>query len=47
MKIAAASSADNPKAVECAKASMDILEVVPGVTMKQVFDTAGGGESYW
>eukprot|EP00729_Bicosta_minor_P003302 gene3302-5059_t len=43
MKIAAASSADTPKAVACAKASMDILEIVPGVTMKQLFDTVGGG----
>jgi magnesium-dependent phosphatase 1 len=38
MRIAAASSADTPQAVKIGKAALDILEVVPGVTVKQVFD---------
>jgi magnesium-dependent phosphatase 1 len=37
MRIAAASSADTPKAVSIGRAAMNILEVLPGVTMRQVF----------
>jgi len=35
MKIAAASSADTPLAVTIGKAAMNILEVVPGVSVRQ------------
>jgi magnesium-dependent phosphatase 1 len=38
MRIAAASSADTPLAVRIAKASLSILEVYPGVTMRVVFN---------
>lgn len=38
IKIAAASSADTPQAVRIAKAAMDLLEIVPGVTMREVFN---------
>ena len=37
VRIAAASSADTPFAVKIARASMSLLEIVPGVTMRQVF----------
>lgn len=37
MRIAAASSADTPLAARIGKASMGILEVLPGVTMREVF----------
>ena len=37
-KIAAASSADNGRAVACAHASMSKLEVLPGLTMKELFN---------
>lgn len=37
VRIAAASSADTPRAVQIARACMDTLEVLPGVTMRQVF----------
>lgn len=37
LRIAAASSADTPRAVQIGKAAMSILEVAPGVTMRQVF----------
>eukprot|EP00697_Spironema_sp_BW2_P013293 gnl/Spiro4/3319_TR1615_c0_g1_i1.p1 gnl/Spiro4/3319_TR1615_c0_g1~~gnl/Spiro4/3319_TR1615_c0_g1_i1.p1 ORF type:complete len:208 (-),score=23.31 gnl/Spiro4/3319_TR1615_c0_g1_i1:101-724(-) len=37
MRIAAASSADTPHASAIARATMDLLEIVPGVTMRQVF----------
>jgi magnesium-dependent phosphatase 1 len=37
MRIAAASSADTPRAVEIGKAAMTMLEVFPGVTMRDVF----------
>ena len=37
MKIAAASSADTPHAVKIGRAALDILEVVPGVTVREVF----------
>ena len=36
-RIAAASSADTPFAVKCAYSAMEVLEVVPGVTVKEVF----------
>ena len=36
-KIAAASSADNSRAVACAHASMSKLEILPGLTMKELF----------
>jgi magnesium-dependent phosphatase 1 len=36
-RIAAASSADTPRAVEIGRAAMDFLEIVPGVTMRSVF----------
>jgi len=34
MKIAAASSADTPKAVKIGKTAMGLLEILPGVTMR-------------
>eukprot|EP01041_Mallomonas_annulata_P005702 gene5702-11508_t len=37
MRIAAASSADTPRAVEIGRTALNILEVVPGVTVRQVF----------
>ncbi len=37
-KIAAASSADNERAVACAHASMAQLEILPGLTMKELFN---------
>lgn len=37
IKIAAASSADTPQAVRIGKAAMNMLEILPGVTMKEVF----------
>ena len=37
MRIAAASSADTPLAVEIGRAAMGILEVLPGVTLREVF----------
>jgi len=36
-RIACASSADTPRAVEIGRAAMKILEIVPGVTMREVF----------
>lgn len=36
MRIAAASSADNANAVACAKASLALLEILPGLTFKQL-----------
>jgi len=36
-RIAAASSADTPHAVEIGRAAMNLLEIVPGVTMRSVF----------
>lgn len=38
MRVAAASSADTPLAVRIGRATMCLLEVVPGVTMREVFD---------
>merc|ERR1712086_550788 len=43
IRLAAASSADTPKAVQIGKAAMAIIEVVPGVTLLEAFRTAGGG----
>ena len=37
MRIAAASSADTPLAVEIGRAAMNLLEVLPGVTVREVF----------
>jgi len=37
MRIAAASSADTPLAVRIGRAALDILEVAPGVSVRQVF----------
>lgn len=37
MRIAAASSADTPLAVSIGKKAMSMLEIVPGVTMRDVF----------
>jgi magnesium-dependent phosphatase 1 len=37
MRIAAASSADTPRAVQIGRAAMGLLEVLPGVTVRQVF----------
>lgn len=37
MRIAAASSADTPHAVRIGRAAMGLLEVLPGVTLRQVF----------
>jgi len=39
MRIAAASSADNPHAVKIGRAALGLLEVAPGVTVRQVFGT--------
>lgn len=36
VRIAVASSADTPRAVEIARACIDTLEILPGVTMRQV-----------
>ena len=36
MRLAVASSADTPRAVEIGRAAMALLEVVPGVTVKEV-----------
>ena len=38
IRIAAASSADTPHAVKIGKAALNILEVVPGVTVRSVFN---------
>ncbi len=38
VRIAAASSADTPRAVQIGLAAMNLLEIVPGVTMRQVFN---------
>jgi magnesium-dependent phosphatase 1 len=38
MRIAAASSADTPKAVKIGRAAMALLEIVPGVTLREVFN---------
>lgn len=37
MRIAAASSADTPQAVRIGRAALSLLEVAPGVTVRQVF----------
>lgn len=37
MRIAAASSADTPQAVRIARASLSLLEVLPGVSLREVF----------
>jgi len=37
-RIAIASSADNAMAVRCAHASMSVLEIIPGKTMRDVFN---------
>jgi magnesium-dependent phosphatase 1 len=37
VRIAAASSADTPRAASIARAALDLLEVVPGVTARSVF----------
>ena len=37
MRLAIASSADTPRAVEIGRAALDILEVLPGVTVRQIF----------
>ena len=37
VRIAAASSADTPQAVRIGRAALDLLEVVPGVTVRSVF----------
>ena len=37
MRIAAASSADTPRAVQIGRAAMGLLEVLPGVTLREVF----------
>lgn len=47
MRLAAASSADTPFAASCGRASLAILEVVPGLTVEEFFgvgheDTDGG-----
>jgi magnesium-dependent phosphatase 1 len=36
-RIAAASSADTPRAVKIGRSAMGLLEIVPGVTMREVF----------
>ncbi|MDP2437165.1 MAG: hypothetical protein Q8P67_15565 [archaeon] len=36
MRLACASSADTPKAVACARAAIELLEVLPGVPMRRV-----------
>ena len=38
MRIAAASSADTPQAVKIGRAAMGLLEVAPGVSMREVFN---------
>jgi len=43
VRVAAASSADTPRAVKIARASMKVLEVLPGITLEQAFLTIGGG----
>ena len=43
MRLAAASSADTPRAVSIGRAAMALLEVLPGVTLLDAFRTAGGG----
>ena len=43
MRLAAASSADTPRAVSIGRAAMALLEVRPGVTLLDAFRTAGGG----
>jgi magnesium-dependent phosphatase 1 len=43
LRVAAASSADTPQAVRIGKAALGLLEVVPGVSLLQLFRTAGGG----
>mmetsp|Transcript_20134 Transcript_20134/g.52659 ORF Transcript_20134/g.52659 Transcript_20134/m.52659 type:complete len:252 (+) Transcript_20134:195-950(+) len=49
MRIAAASSADTPFAVKIARKALTMLEVVPGVTVREVFsmgfDVEGGVEN--
>lgn len=42
-KCAVASSADTPHAVKIAKKCLQLLEVVPGVSVAEVLRTAGGG----
>ena len=37
MRIAAASSADTPRAVQIGRAAMGLLEVLPGVSLRKVF----------
>ena len=37
MRIAAASSADTPRAVQIGRAAMGLLEILPGITLRQVF----------
>ena len=37
MRIAAASSADTPRAVQIGRTAMSMLEIIPGVTMRDVF----------
>ena len=41
MRIAAASSADTPLAVEIGRAAMNLLEVLPGITLRKVFAKGG------
>ena len=43
MRLAAASSADTPQAVRIGRAAMGVLEVLPGVTLLDAFNRAGGG----
>jgi magnesium-dependent phosphatase 1 len=43
MRLAAASSADTPQAVRIGRAALAVLEVLPGVTLLEAFDRAGGG----
>lgn len=38
MRIAAASSADTPHAVKIGRSALDLLEIVPGVTAREVFN---------
>lgn len=45
MKVGIASSAVNARAVRIAKAAIRLLEIVPGVSMQQVIDSAGGGHN--
>ena len=37
LRIAAASSADTPRAAQIGRAAMGLLEVIPGITLRQVF----------